>query len=394
MNQVIIKLLGFLIGLVVTLIIINYFHLKNKKLEGFEISTPLNVGGDITLMSSVNNNAIIPFKSSKYMCINTYFDTKQISNSEGRWYECDLSPDLYNKVEINERHYMSFSKDINLRPNTINAEGAFGADINKIELNAPKSFYFSNNVNTNELTEFSILMAMKIKEIKPDIDNILFEMRGNTETIIDNNKPTYIPSTVNINIKTNRNNNYDILITIGNTLYSGRINNIDKNLLLTNTFIIMGLVYTDKKTKFILGNQIFNYDTSDKFKVKLGSSPLIINKDGIFNMELYNFIYYKAAIPDSEFEKYNQHNFYYLSGLYRAQLATIQVEQAKTKETAQKLLDLDEKLNQTLNAPVIKEEEQAGTIIPVPSSAFKTINQLNLTPMNDDENVPFSFLIK
>jgi hypothetical protein len=390
----IIKILGFFIGLFFILIIINYFNLKDKKIEPFQTSVP----NDIKTVTVLNNNADIPFKTNKYMCINTYNDIRKISNSEGRWYECDLPVDSYNKIEVNENQYISYTSNINLKPNSINPEGSYGADINKIELMAPKSFYFSNNVNTNELTEFSILMTMKIKEIKPDIDNILFEMRGNTETIMENNKPSYIPSTVNINIRTNRNSNYDIIITIGNTIYKGRINNIDKNLLISNTFTIMGLIYTDKKVKFILGNQIFNYETDDKFKVKLGSSPLIINKNGVFNMELYNFIYYKTELPDIEFEKYNQYNFYYLSGLYKAQLATIQAQTTKVNETEQKLLDLDEKINKTLNStstPASTPEiNNDSSNIPLPSLSFKSINQLNLTPMNDDESSPFSFIIK
>ncbi len=393
MNLTLIKILGFLIGLFTILIIINYFNLKDKKIEPFQTSIPKDIKP--VSVASMNNNAEIPFKNNKYMCINTYNDIKKISNSEGRWYECDLSSDLYNKIEVNEKEYMTFSSNINLKPNSINAEGSYGADINKIELNAPKSFYFSNNINTNELTEFSILMTMKIKEIKPDVDNIIFEMRGNTETVIENGKPVYIPSIVNINIRTNRNNNFDIIITIGNTIYKGRINNIDKNLLISNTFTIMGLVYTDKKVKFILGNQIFNYETDDKFKVKLGSNPLIINKNGIFNMELYNFIYYKTELPDSEFEKYNQYNFYYLSGLYKAQLATIEARIDKTNETEKKLLDLSDKINQSINnSQTVPESNKKPEDVPAPLPSFKTISQLNLTPMNDDEKTLFSFIIK
>ena len=107
------------------------------------------------------------------------------------------------------------------------------------------------------------------------------------------------------------------------------------------------------------------------------------------------FIYYKTELPDSEFEKYNQYNFYYLSGLYKAQLATIKAQETKVNETEQKLLDLDAKINKTLNAPLPTPEINKQTSnIPIPSPSFKTINQLNLTPMNDDENTPFSFLIK
>ena len=71
-----------------------------------------------------------------------------------------------------------------------------------------------------------------------------------------------------------------------------------------------------------------------------------------------NFIYYKTELPDSEFEKYNQYNFYYLSGLYKAQVASLKAEETKSMETEKKLLDLDEKLNKTLNAKTVKPEEE------------------------------------
>ena len=112
-------------------------------------------------------------------------------------------------------------------------------------------------------------------------------------------------------------------------------------------------------------------------------------------MELYNFIYYKTELPDSEFEKYNQYNFYYLSGLYKAQLATIEARIDKTNETEKKLLDLSDKINQSINnSQTVPESNKKPEDVPALLPSFKTISQLNLTPMNDDEKTLFSFIIK
>jgi hypothetical protein len=144
--------------------------------------------------------------------------------------------------------------------------------------------------------------------------NILFELAGNTE-IVNNEKPTYLISMVNINIKINKVNNYDFIITVGDSIYSGEIDNIEKSTLKNNDFIVIGLIYTSSEITFTINKQIYKYKTKDKFKVKLGSAPIIINKKGLMNIQLYSFVFYKVLLPSSEYSLFLKHNYYYLSGL-------------------------------------------------------------------------------
>jgi hypothetical protein len=349
------KLLGFFLGFFITIILINYFTVENLKLETFKnldkftdpaattpaattpaattpaattpaattpaATTPAATTPAATTPATTTpatpedlaNSRLIPFKDNKYMCINTFGDstTTKIKNNEKRWYECDLTNII--GVERNENHYFTYDKDINLIPNDINKNGSMGAAINGIQLNGPKSFYFANNINTNELTEFSMIISAKIKNIGNQ-NNILFEMTGNTETT-DNINLQYSQSIININLKQNPNNNFDIIITVGNVVYKGLINDIDRNSIINNDFIVIGLVYSATEISFYLNRRKFTYTNSEKFKVKLGSAPIIINKGGSINMDLYSFIYYKTVVPMDQINKLTKYNYYYLSGL-------------------------------------------------------------------------------
>jgi hypothetical protein len=362
MNIFLIKLLGFLIGLFITLFIIDYYDNKRKTIETFQTTPPIIPSSNVNQPNTQvikNEASFIPYKSFKYMCINTYFDITYINNTLFRWFECDLDKKLINNININENHYFTFDKMINVKKNTISENGSYGADINGVELRGPKSFYFANNIETNELNEFSILMTIKIKDITAK-DNILFELTGNTQEI-NKDKPQYFISMVNVNIRINKNNNYDFIITIGDSIYSGTIDNIEKTTLKNNDFIVIGLVYTSTDIKFMINKQIYSYKTKDKFKVKLGSTPLIINKNGLMNIVLYSFVYYKSAIPSNEYLLYLKHNYYYLSGLNKVVINTQKPEpipeikprnelDIKLKELENKI---DEKINKNIQASVI-----------------------------------------
>ena len=318
MNQIVIKVLGFLIGFFITLFLISYINIVNKKIEKFSLKTPSKesyTNSNTSDYSTVTNNdySMIPFTSNKYMCINTFFDIKKISNTEGRWYECELPINEYNP-ENNTYNYFTYNKNINLIPNTINNKGSNGADLNSIQLNGPKSFYFANNIDTNELDECSIIMTLKVRDITAK-NNILFEITGNTETT-NNNELKYTFSIINVNITINENGNYDFIIIIGNNEYKGNINNIDKNLIKNNDFLVLGFIYTEKEITFLINKQMYKYTTINNFQIKLSSTPFIINKNGVINMEMYNFIYYKSVLPISEYLNCFKHNYHYLSGLH------------------------------------------------------------------------------
>lgn len=383
----IIKLLGFFLGFFITIILINYITIENLKIETFKNldkfvdTTPIAKTPD-----DLANSKLIPSKDNKYMCINTFNSgstDNKIINAEKRWYECDLMSII--GIERNEKHYFTYEKDINLIPNDINANGSMGANINDIQLNGPKSFYFANNINTNELSEFSIIISAKIKNIEKNENNILFEMTGNTETT-DNKNLQYSQSIVNVNIKKNPKNNFDIIITIGNVIYKGLINDIDRNSIINNDFIIIGLVYSSNEVNFYLNRRKFTYSNSEKFKVKLGSMPLIINKDGGINMDLYSFIYYKMVVPMDEINKLTKHNYYYLSGLDFTISETS--NKCNQNETPPEIKTLGDRLKELENNIITIIERKT----PLPTSEpIKEIKPLSLNT-NDKETTTNKFL--
>lgn len=391
MNVLIIKIVGFLVGLFTTLFIISLYDIRKKKIETFQ-TRPIIPSSNISQITpvNINNDAFIPYTSFKYMCINTFFDITKIDNNVNRWYECDLDKGNNQIITTNEKHYFTFDNIINVKPNTINDNGAYGADINGVELRGPKSFYFANNIDTNELNEFTILMSIKIKDIT-STNNILFELAGNTETI-NNGKPKYLISMVNVNIRINKNNNYDFIITIGDSIYSGAIDDIEKTTLKNNDFIVIGLIYTSSEITFLLNKQVFKYKTKETFKVKLGSTPLIINKQGLMNINLYSFVFYKTPLPSSEYLLFFKHNYYYLSGLNKAIKETNIPPPPPTEIEVRN--DLDIKLRELEN----KIDEKLNKRIETRTLADANIRYEEITPFdiesikNTEVDSPFSFL--
>jgi hypothetical protein len=383
MNIFFIKLFGFLIGLFITLFIIEYYDIRRKKIETFEIK-PVIPSSNVSITTSTNNSdySLIPYNSYKFMCINTYYDITKIDNNLNRWYECDLDKKMINNININEKQYFTYDKIISVLPNTINDDGAYGADLNGIELRGPKSFNFANNVDTNELNEFTILMSIKIKDITSK-NNILFELAGNTETI-NKDKPSYLISIVNVNISINKNNNFDFIITIGDSIYSGAIDNIEKGTLKNNDFIVIGLIYTNSEISFILNKQVYKYKTKETFKVKLGSTPLLINKQGLMNFHLYSFVYYKTALPSSEYLLFLKHNYYYLSGLNKTVKKDIQIKQEipdniqVKNELDIKLREFQNQLNDDLNKKIANQNITQTNI------NYEKIGELKIPPIKDN----------
>ena len=343
MNINLIKILSFFIGLFITLLIISFFKinehfsvLPDKEPETNNISniandvitsindtvnmiSPLkmtNLLSDLTSMVSMNkkedDDSIIPFSGYKFICINTYKDINKISIANSKWYDIDI--DINKHIDYNYNHYFKFNKIINLDKNRLNKKsGALGANITNIELHGPSSSNFANNNETFELHEFTMFMTVKIISCF-NKNNIIYEMTGNTTTI-DNIIPRYRPSIIFINLIVNENNNYDIHVNIGDKLYKGQIDNIDKSIISDSEYITIGLFYTKKKIGLILNNKIYEYININEYPITLGSTPLIINKYGSLNMLLYNFVYYKTLYDFNYYDDLIRFNNYYISGL-------------------------------------------------------------------------------
>jgi hypothetical protein len=310
-----IKIFGFFIGLFIALIIIS--HLKiNEPFTNISLSLPsipafpsltsiisTTAAANITPIINENDDSILPYKGYKFMCINTYNNINKISEDQGKWFDID-----------DNRLFFKFNKLIPIEKNFINKKiGASGANINTIQLNGPECFYFANNSENYEITEFTMFMTIKIFSCT-NKNNIIFEMTGNTLTT-DNITPSYTTNIININFIVRENKNYDIQLLICDKIYKGLADNIAKDIIENNDYLIIGLYYKKDKIGLIFNNKIYEYENLTKLNITLGSTPIIINKMGSINMHLYNFVYYKTLFDFQYYDYLTRYNNYYLSGL-------------------------------------------------------------------------------
>jgi hypothetical protein len=297
-----IKIFGFFIGLFITLLLISYIKI-NEPFTNIEHSS-IEPYHNKPMIINDNDDSILPYNGYKFMSINTYKDINKIVINDGKWYDID-----------NDDLYFKFDKLITLDKNYINKRiGSLGANISHVQLNGPECFNFANNSENYEVIEFTMFMTIKILSCL-NKNNILFEMTGNT-TSTDKLIPTYTTSIININFVVREDNkNYDIILLVGDKVYSGLANNIDKDIVENTDHIIIGLYYKKDKIGLIFNNKIYEYEKLNTFDITLGSTPLIINKNGSFNMHLYNFVYYKSLFDFQYYDYLGRYNNYYLSGL-------------------------------------------------------------------------------
>lgn len=370
MKVFIIKFLGFLIGFFITIILINYITVENKKkiIEKYETSgtTTTNIVPIPTTIQSSEN---------KFMAINSFTD--KIKIEENRWYEKDLTLPL-EITSINDNKYFTYNGNIELVENNINTESVKGAKLDGIQLNGPNSYYFANNPSNNELNSFSIYFAGKFKGSSQN-NNILFEMIGNTESINYPNEIKYAQSIVSLNLFKNQNDNFDIIITIGNVIYKGLINNIDKAVIINNDVINFYLTYSPNELIFGINKQIYKYSIdTNAFKVKLGSTPIIINKGGNLNMDLYLFVYYKSVISFTDIQQLVKYTYSNLSGLETVVSNSNKCENPETQ--AEK--NIDNKLKE-METNIIKTLEKKNTEIKSEKKIINDVEPLKLPENNE-----------
>ena len=351
MNLNLIKILSFFIGLFIALIAISYYKIYepfsvSSQLEDLAtnittISNPLNTLSMLSELSSMAKNnltdddSIIPYEGYKFMCINTYKNIDKISISDGKWYDIDVDDKHY---DFNYNNYFKFNTIINLVKNTLNSKtGVLGANLYNNELLGPSCFNFANNTETYELVEFTMFITAKIIGCSK-VNNIIFEMTGNTTTI-NTTIPEYTTSIININLIINENKNYDIHLLIGDIIYKGEAINIDKAIIEERDYITIGLFYTKQKIGLVLNNKLYEYSNINVHPITLGSTPIIINKYGSINMQLYNFVYYKSLFDFNNYEFLGRFNNYYISGLYSTKCPTPDAP----KITAQEYKDVEYK---------------------------------------------------
>jgi hypothetical protein len=115
--------------------------------------------------------------------------------------------------------------------------------------------------------------------------------------------------------------------------------------------------------------------------IKLGSAPILINKQGTMNIHLYSFIYYKTSLETTVNELYHKHNYYYLSGLNKANLKAKEKEVVKPKPVniQKELKDLHDNISKTIDDKiksqvVVKSNIEYQQIQPLEIPSIKDSN--------------------
>jgi hypothetical protein len=325
--------------------------------------------------NKIDDDSILPYVGYKFMSINTFNDINKISISNGKWYDIDTENKHY---DYNYNHYFKFDTLINFEKNRLNNKtGALGANIYNNELRGPSCYNFANNSETYELVEFTMFITANFIACSKT-NNIIFEMTGNTTT---SNKiiPEYTTSIININIIVNNNKNYDFHLTIGDIIYKGEANNIDKALLEDSDYLIIGLFYTKEKVGLILNSKIYEYVNINNFPITLGSTPLLINKYGSINMHLYNFIYYKNLFDFNNYEYLVRYDNYYISGLNSSTCKKPEITTISRDPIKYQPIKYNKILLPMFKYPILDDEKYKYNILPI-SYGLNTILQLN--PVN------------
>jgi hypothetical protein len=295
---------------------------------------------DVSVISNSSNIiktdvVSIPKKEMKFMLLTTY--TNKIVNSEQKWYDENIESSSISSMTFNEGSYFVYNLPIDFYKND-KTNIIKGAIINKVQLKGPNALYFANNSNIKnyELSSFSVFFMLKINNIQENMT--FFEMLANTSVVEnDTQQVNYIANSISINIKINSTGNFDIQIIIGNSKYD--VVNIDKKILIGTDISLIGLIFDGVNIKFIINNNNYTFKYTNNEIITLGSSPIIINKDGVLDGFLYSFIYYKTALTDEEILLLKNYNNYYIFGLYQTDTNKAVIE--NSLKTLQ--LDLDSK---------------------------------------------------
>jgi hypothetical protein len=289
----------------------------------------------------------IPRHSDNFMFLSTFFRNTQIVDASMTWYDDDVDTKNFMSTDYNKGTYFLISSPISFIDDALH-KGVKGVKLAGAELRGPNALYFANNDNTFELTEFTLLFMIKISAIHGN--NILFEMLGNTlakDTDISD-APLYVPQVISLNLVKKTDSNVRFEIKIGDNVY---VSTTDiPNSVLLNELNKIALVFnkTTGEIKLHVNKlPVFNFTypkTSNS--ITLGSSLVVVNKDGDLDCTMYSFAYYKKALSEDDILKYEKYNNYYIHGIYLSDES--KKEDAKTVTEAENKFRQEKERNDKL----------------------------------------------
>jgi len=267
--MILIKMLGFLVGLCTLIILSSYIKNKQIFIESFENKNREHKPKEDIIIK-------------KYMIIST--DVNNISISDQKWYDDRIDMNKINIDDNNNNLYFTFD-------NIIKKNGTSPVNINGITLKGPQSINFANN-DKYLLNECSIFLTLKFNELTntKNNKNVLFLLSDDSISII---------------ILNNENSTSTVNIIVGDKVHSHpELTNIKNDKITSIDVNMIGLIVSNSKIIFYFNNNSYTFDNNLTKPITLGTNNIIINKDGGLDVLFYNFIYYKNAVPS--IDNYNK----------------------------------------------------------------------------------------
>lgn len=345
----IIYLIAFLSGLFLTLsIYILYENILNIPYtkEGFQIqnnaqtqntTSSNNSSDNIEEKVDIHTALTLPKAEHNFMILNTFNNANKIKNQELRWYDDKIQLNNVLMTDFNKGTYFSLGNVVTYETDKL-VRFVEGANLHNIQLTGPIAMYFSNSdVSPYELSQFSLLFMMKLHGIKGN--NVLFEMLCNT-SVVD----TYIANVICMKLVEIDEKYFQIEVIFGTERFV--VPNLEKHLLVNESVNLIALTFSANSIVVRINSTpyIFTYTQNT---ISLGSSPVIVNKNGSLEMILYSMAYYKKALTASDMTEYIRYNMFYFNGINilldeKQKYLNIQTEADSTKtkiDSMSKLLD-------------------------------------------------------
>ena len=282
------------------------------------------------------------------MAINTYNNTfPKIYNSKLKWYD-EYNYDNNSNEDENDNLWFNINNTIKLikYDNKISS-----ANLNNVELKGPDSTKFTDD-NDYKLKPFTSTFVMKINELKEK--NRLFQMGlQSIDTLSNKNIGNFISLNINkiINNKDSENCKTNIEFILDFAGQKNKFNHVYTINNILNRELFIAIIFDGKYIKLIIDDIDEEYlfkNTNIIEELKLGSNPLIINRNGSLNMELYSFTFYKKILNNIDIDlyiKYNSNNIYKIKDLNNKNKKLLEEIDKSNIENASKLKTLYNELS-------------------------------------------------
>ena len=354
--KILVYSMSFLLSFFITISLYLLNHLRPRNIERF------------TTSSSTTYQNVIPAYDDNFLLLTTYNKKNKIIQADKKWYDFDTSID-----DSNTLAYFTYNPSMSFTTHNTYVESA---KLNGIEMKGPIALKFANDESSYELTEFTILFMVKFNTNAIKGNHTMFELLGNTLSTGDtsNTSPTYQPNRVSLEFKKKSATEVDIHITIGNDEQKYETQNI--SILENGKPILLSLVFNKNVSKQVQ----FKIDSLPKIEysliktdiITLGSSPIIINKGGELDCELFSMAYYKKALNDAQIKQFEDFNDYYIQGIntFLSQTDAVRLSLLEAKQYNQE----NKKKIDNLNKQLQKCISSKTSSVPATTSTYGSLD--------------------